>query len=317
MSEDIERKVVYVYSVVDQMSKEHEKMAATAKKAGDESSRTADAQKGLSSDVRRTSDEISSQASLASSKASDVSSAMAGAESSARSTGNVTEDTIAKQRELSSDVRRTSDEISSQASLASSKASDVSSAMAGAESSARSTGNVTDDTIAKQRELSSETKRTSAEVQAQNVSTIMQLTAIMGFREGITSLTNGMIQLGLVNDETAAKLMKFNSAFQMFAGGVQILKAAQGMMAILNASTLKNAILNTYNSIITNPGMAVAVGVGIGAAAGVGAYYALNSTNSTNVSNTITIQGAPTAGQEQTAEKVQQVYSLTGAGGYA
>lgn len=264
MAEDIERKVVYVYSVVDQMSKEHEKMAASAKKAGDESSRTAEAQKGLSSDVRRTSDEISSQASLASAKASDVSSAMAGAESSARSTGNVT-----------------------------------------------------DDTIAKQRELSSETKRTSAEVQAQNVSTIMQLTAIMSFREGITSLTNGMIQLGLVNDETAAKLMKFNSAFQMFAGGVQILKAAQGMMAILNASTLKNAILNTYNSIITNPGMAVAVGVGIGAAAGVGAYYALNSTNSTNVSNTITIQGAPTAGQEQTAEKVQQVYSLTGAGGYA
>ena len=60
MAEDIERKVVYVYSVVDQMSKEHEKMAASAKKAGDESSRTAEAQKVLAEEVRQTSDEISS-----------------------------------------------------------------------------------------------------------------------------------------------------------------------------------------------------------------------------------------------------------------
>lgn len=264
MAEDIERKVVYVYSVVDQMSKEHERMASSAKKAGDESARTTDAQKALAEEVRHTSDEISSQASLASSKASDISSAMTDAEASAKRAGDATEDTITKQRELASTAQRT-----------------------------------------------------TAEVQAQNVSVIMQLTAIMGFRQGISSLTNSMISLGLVSDESAAKLLKFNSAFQMFSGGVQILKAAQGMMTILNASTLKNAILNTYNSVITNPGRAALVGVGIGAAAGVGAYYALSSSNSTTVSNTVTIQGTPTAGQEQTAQKVQQVYSLTGAGGYA
>ena len=224
-----------------------------------------------------------------------------------RNASRETSNTIDKQRELKSEVESTTAIIERQSSVAHDNAIGTAEGMASASDSAIQTSADTDITIDKQRQLSAEARRSSDEIQVQQIGIITQLTAIMGFQQGISSLTRGVVQLGLVNDETAVKLMKFNTAFQMFAGGVQILKAAQGVMTILNLSTLKNAMLNTYNAVISNPGRAALVGVGIGAAAGVGTYYAMNSQN-TNVNNNVVIEGTPSEGQQQSAQMVQQVY---------
>lgn len=288
---------------------------ASAEMAGAVTDETIIKQRTLAEEVRRATAEIADQATGPSD--GSISAQMDEIKKASEEAGIVTDDTISKQSDLEEAIRQAAARIDEQNDAISQGSASAASDMGKVKQSATEAGTVTDNTILKQRQLAAEAKNATTQVKSQNVSIIMQLTAVMGFKEGISSLTNGVISLGLVSEDSAKTLMKFNSAFQMMAGGVQIIKAAQGVMAILNLETLKNAILNTYNAVVSNPGKAMLVGLGLGAAAGAGTYFALSSIgNNTNVSNNITVNGDPTPGQQATAEKLNQVYSMTGAGGY-
>lgn len=231
--------------------------------------------------------------------------------STAEDAGKATEDVKSKQRVLREETKRTSASIVEQGRTASASGEAV-----------RSDIRQTTDAIRDQEAVSSaanetirdDVRRTSKEVK--QIGIVTQLTAIMAFREGISSMTSGLIQLGIVGEEDAKTLMKVNAAFSMMAGAVGIIKAIQGAMTVLNLSTLKNAMLNTYNAVVSNPGKAALVGVGLGAAAGAVSYFALNQSTQTH-NTSISIEGGTPSGQAATAEKIDVVYRMTGAGDYA
>lgn len=150
-----------------------------------------------------------------------------------------------------------------------------------------------DELEVKQQETRQSIDRTDQKLANQQVGIVTQLTALMGFRESVSAITGGIIGLGLVSDETAVELNKINAAFSIFAGAVTTIKAVQAVMTTLNAATAANAVINTYNAVVSNPAMMAGVGIAVGAAAGIAGALLLSS-NTTNNTTTIKVDsGTP------------------------
>lgn len=164
-----------------------------------------------------------------------------------------------------------------------------------------------DELEVKQQETRQSIDRTDQKLATQQVGIVTQLTALMGFRESVSAITGGIIGLGLVSDETAQDLQKINAAFSIFAGAVTTIKAVQAVMTTLNAATAANAVINTYNAVVSNPAMMAGVGIAMGAAAGIAGALLLSS-NTTNNTTTIKVDsGTP---QQATNE----IYRVVGGG---
>lgn len=159
--------------------------------------------------------------------------------------------------------------------------------------------------------LSANTEVATAKINTQKIQLASQVAIIMGVKEATSAAINGVISLGLVSDSTALQLQKVNAAFQIMGGLATGVKALQLAMTSLNLATLKNAVLNTYNSVISNPGKIALLGLAIGA--GAGAAIALGATynNSSSTSTQIVVEGSTTAG---TNKAVQDLYMISTAG---
>ena len=159
--------------------------------------------------------------------------------------------------------------------------------------------------------LSANTEVATAKINTQKIQLASQVAIIMGVKEATSAAINGVISLGLVSDSTAVQLQKVNAAFQIMGGLATGVKALQLAMTSLNLATLKNAVLNTYNSVISNPGKIALLGLAIGA--GAGAAIALGATynNSSSTSTQIVVEGSTTAGTNKT---VQDLYMISTAG---
>lgn len=164
-----------------------------------------------------------------------------------------------------------------------------------------------DELEVKQQEARQSIDETNQKLANQQVGIVTQLTALMGFRESVSAVTGGIIGLGLVSDETAQDLQKINAAFSIFAGVVTTIKAVQAVMTTLNAATAANAVINTYNAVVSNPAMMAGVGIAMGAAVGIAGALLLSS-NTTNNNTTIRVDsGTP---QQATDE----IYRVVGGG---
>ena len=173
--------------------------------------------------------------------------------------------------------------------------------------SADRAGTKLDELELKQQEARQSIDKTDQKLANQQVGIVTQLTALMGFRESVSAVTGGIIGLGLVSDETAQDLQKINAAFSIFAGAVTTIKAVQAVMTTLNAATAANAVINTYNAVVSNPAMMAGVGIAVGAAAGIAGALLLSS-NTTNNNTTIKVDsGTP---QQATSE----IYRVVGGG---
>lgn len=173
--------------------------------------------------------------------------------------------------------------------------------------SADRAGTKLDELELKQQEARQSIDKTDQKLVNQQVGIVTQLTALMGFRESVSAITGGIIGLGLVSDETAQDLQKINAAFSIFAGAVTTIKAVQAVMTTLNAATAANAVINTYNAVVSNPAMMAGVGIAVGAAAGIAGALLLSS-NTTNNNTTIKVDsGTP---QQATNE----IYRVVGGG---
>lgn len=173
--------------------------------------------------------------------------------------------------------------------------------------SADRAGTKLDELELKQQEARQSIDRTDQKLANQQVGIVTQLTALMGFRESVSAITGGIIGLGLVSDETAQDLQKINAAFSIFAGAVTTIKAVQAVMTTLNATTAANAVINTYNAVVSNPAMMAGVGIAVGAAAGIAGALLLSS-NTTNNNTTIKVDsGTP-------KQATSEIYRVVGGG---
>ena len=167
---------------------------------------------------------------------------------------------------------------------------------------------------ASEERLNVEAKQTSAVIAQQKVDLVAQLAVIMSVRESFGALSGGIIAMGLVSDETAESLMKVNAGLQILGGMATMVKTVQLAMETFNLSVLKNAILNTYNATVSNPGRAVLAGVAIGGAVGAGVAlggYFLSQHNTTNTNQTTITVEKPSEGDRQ---MVQELWTVTGMG---
>lgn len=158
--------------------------------------------------------------------------------------------------------------------------------------------------VQSEQEAQAEIDRTDSKMQGQQITIMTQLTALMGMREAVSAVTSGLVGMGLVSDETAVALQKVNAAFSIMAGAVTAIKSVQAVMTTLNAASAANAVINTYNAVISNPAMLAGVGIAVGAAAGVAGMYLMSTDNSTS---TTTINVTDTTPQQATSELYQVV----------
>lgn len=167
-----------------------------------------------------------------------------------------------------------------------------------------------------QQTFQKEVESTDQKIDAQSVKLTQQVAVLMGVKSATSAVISGITQLGLVSDETAQKLAMVNAGFNVLAGMATGIKSLQLAMNLLNVSSLKNALINTYNAVISNPGKTAIAAVGLGAVAGVASYFLLNNNSNsgnvtTNNSTNITINdtSAPSDGAKKTAD---ELYILTG-----
>jgi chromosome condensin MukBEF ATPase and DNA-binding subunit MukB len=176
-----------------------------------------------------------------------------------------------------------------------------------AAAAAEKAGKQTDEAKAKQEELKNTVDKTTAGITAQQARLAMQVTVIVGLQGAVSGLTSGIKALGITSDATNEKLTKINAAFQIMGGLANTVKALQLAMSMLNLATVKNALLNTYNAVVSNPAAIALVGAGAGAAVTAAVILGAQSGSSSTSTTNITVNGTSSAGTEST---VQDVYTL-------
>ena len=95
--------------------------------------------------------------------------------------------------------------------------------------------------------------------------------------------------------------------FKIMGGAANLIKPVQLAMTLLNVATLKNALLNTYNAVISNPAMIALVGAGAGAAVTAAVILGAQNSSSSSSTTNITVNGTTDAGTQAT---VQDVYTI-------
>lgn len=126
-------------------------------------------------------------------------------------------------------------------------------------------------------------------LQANQLKIVTQMAALGSLGGAVNSINGGLQGLGLVGEETAQKLQKVTSAFNLIKGSAQSLVAVKGIIATLNAQEAINASLTTYLATLKNPAMLVGVGLAGGAALAMAGNYLMNN-NTTNNTTNITVQ---------------------------
>lgn len=159
----------------------------------------------------------------------------------------------------------------------------------------------------KQRDLQKETNNTNSVLTQQQAKLALQVTVVTGLQGAVSGLTNGVQALGITSEETNAILKKVNATFQIMGGAANLIKSVQLAMTLLNVATLKNALLNTYNAVISNPAMIAIVGAGAGAAVTAAVILGAQNSSSSSSTTNITVNGTTDAGTQAT---VQDVYTI-------
>lgn len=139
-----------------------------------------------------------------------------------------------------------------------------------------------------QKELANATDEARSAVDSQNISFVKQVVSVSAFGMGVSKLTRGVTELGLVGEGTAATLRKINTGVSMIVGTFQLFKGMAGIVKMITGAEAGLAGVRTYNSVLKNPAMLGLVAGAIGVGAGVAGYFIGSSqtNNTTNVTQT-------------------------------
>jgi len=159
-----------------------------------------------------------------------------------------------------------------------------------------------------QQNLEAAADRTTSAFTRQEAQFIKQVAVLMSVKESVSSVTNGLISLGIVSGDDAVALQKLNAGFQILTGFATGIKALQAVSEALKTSELGLAIVETFRSVMESPWKAALVGIGVGAAGGVLAATMASNGGTTNNSNTqIVIEN--TASNVETASGINATIS--------
>lgn len=160
-----------------------------------------------------------------------------------------------------------------------------------------------------QEELATSANKATEALSNQQKQLLVQVGSLMAVKSAVSSVTNGLISLGIVSGEDAVKLQKVNSAIQLMAGLAQGIKALTLINEAFNLSLIKGALVSTYNAIIESPWKLALVAGGAGAAIGAVAALGISSLNNQGTTtNNIYIEDS-SGGQAATATAISATIS--------
>jgi len=167
---------------------------------------------------------------------------------------------------------------------------------------------VTQDLIAGQEEARDATEKTTEELVRQETQLLKQVTALVALKSSVSSLSRGLISMGLVTGENAERLQKLNSAFQMMAGAATMIKAVKLATDGLRVSQTASATVEAFRAAL-KPWQIAAVAGAAGIAVGATAAIMMNNNKTNNTTNNFIVENAP-----ENVAVGQSMYAVIGGG---
>jgi len=171
------------------------------------------------------------------------------------------------------------------------------------------------DGTAAQTGLGAAMDATTAKQNTQTLSFLKQMTALSGLRRGFSSLTSGLVELGLVSKDQAAAFMKMNAALGIFIGTAQLIKGVIALINMMRAAEVALAGVETYRAVLKNPAMMAVAIMGIGAAGAAAGFLAGKKSGSGGGGGTTVNQNLSFYGGDMTAHRGVARDSLSVMGG--
>ncbi len=139
-----------------------------------------------------------------------------------------------------------------------------------------------------QEQVTQEVDKTTVALSKQQSQFLVNTAVLMSMQSAVSSVSNGLISMGVVTGDAAKQLQTLNAGFQVLTGFVQGVKALQAVSEMLKTSEMGLALVETFRSVMESPWKAALVGIGVGAAGGALAAMLASSGSSSTASATTT-----------------------------
>ncbi len=134
---------------------------------------------------------------------------------------------------------------------------------------------------AQQEQVTQEVDKTTVALSKQQSQFLVNTAVLMSMQSAVSSVSNGLISMGVVTGDAAKQLQTLNAGFQALTGFVQGVQALQAVSEMLKTSEMGLALVETFRSVMESPWKAALVGIGVGAAGGALAAMMASSGNGT------------------------------------
>ena len=155
------------------------------------------------------------------------------------------------------------------------------------------------------RAMGEEADNANKKLNDTQVNAVMIGATLSQLRSGVSAVTSGLTNMGIVSDETAEKFQYLNASIALLTGAVQIFKSVQSALTALNAVNAVGASIDAVRSVLQNPLAIGAIGLAAGAGLGVAAMFMVNNGGSSSNTTNITVQD--TTPREATSDIVRIV----------
>ena len=155
------------------------------------------------------------------------------------------------------------------------------------------------------RAMGEEADNANKKLNDTQVNAVMIGATLSQLRSGVSAVTSGLTNMGIVSDETAEKFQYLNASIALLTGAVQIFKSVQSALTALNAVNAVGASIDAVRSVLQNPLAIGAIGPAAGAGLGVAAMFMVNNGGSSSNTTNITVQD--TTPREATSDIVRIV----------
>lgn len=139
-----------------------------------------------------------------------------------------------------------------------------------------------------QEQVTQEVDKTTTALSKQQSQFLVNTAVLMSMQSAVSSVSNGLISMGVVTGDAAKQLQTLNAGFQVLTGFVQGVQALQAVSEMLKTSEMGLALVETFRSVMESPWKAALVGIGVGAAGGALAAMLASSGSSSTASATTT-----------------------------
>lgn len=165
----------------------------------------------------------------------------------------------------------------------------------------------TEQMVATQSKFEGQVDKSTASVDRQNMSFLVQMEAARGLYRGVSMLSRSAQQLGLISEGAAMGLMKVQAGLGLVVGAYSMLKASAKIVESLRTATVGLAVVESYRKVLANPAAIALVIGGAAAAGGLAGYFVGQGNQQQTVNQTVNFNGMQTQANKDIAMQSMDV----------